>query len=420
MTVKKITATPIDYNYKQMKKDGFSQAELTKLSFQAVEDNKIDAKETAVLTEVYQNHLATQGEFTQAELLDLPPQVQNLFQDMRRAKTPNAPAPVPVTKLIGDGPASLADGNLSPARKEMKQQLDAIVTTSRWGYEPNDAEVAAGKRNLFEGMTQMSSGTTCGLLPGSMLKHMGILQAAISGNATNGIETEAKRLGVWVESDGSRLPKPGDVYALRYEDKPNTPDSVAHVGVVYATGDQQWTTADAGQGSQDAQAAGLVKRNLIFDAQNRPHLSGPDNVPGDSAAFRRVAGWVDLDRLMFLQSYQDMLVGTVESKNVGFYETNDAGIDGTDLRRLAGKAMRDGELDSTERSVFVEIAHHAEKLSAEDIAAMPLEIRAIFNAPAISPAPAPIALPGDSQDKSHQWHRRSKPIVLAGTAADHS
>ena len=46
--------------------------------------------------------------------------------------------------------------------------------------------------------------------------------------------------GVWHEPENGALPKPGDLYWLRY---PKTPkiDSVAHVGIVCKTGEESWT-----------------------------------------------------------------------------------------------------------------------------------------------------------------------------------
>lgn len=450
-----INPVPFSKNYADMRKDGIDQQELVKLSQQAVADHQLDDQEKAAFGEIFNSQLETHGELSTDQLMALPVQVQNLFQEMSTAQRPEVPKPVSAFELLGDGPLSLDDlqidpallesappqgvnvpgpvsidkllgigmdrlkaRQLTPARQEMKKQLDAVLTTSRWGYEPTKAEEAAGKRNLFDKMKAMSSGTTCGLLPGSMLRHMGVNEARISGNATNGIETEGKRLGVWVESTGSGLPKPGDIYALRYEDAPDTQDSVAHVGVVYATADGQWTTADAGQGTKEKQAAGLVQRNLMFDAQSRPYLSGPDNIPGDSAAFRRIAGWVDIDQLMFLQTYQDLLLGTVDHRK----RTQGQGIDEADLQKLAGIAMRDGSLSPSEQRVFTEIAHQQPGFSEATVQSLPQPIQEIFQAAAGQPAPPPIPLPGDvfANDAAKQGRRRFSAIEGARTAVDHS
>ncbi|PKL77589.1 MAG: hypothetical protein CVV27_05040 [Candidatus Melainabacteria bacterium HGW-Melainabacteria-1] len=354
------------------------------------------------------------------------------------AQAQSAPAPVATPPIADTSPRSLDDPNLSPARQAMRHELEKVIHTSRWGYQPNKSEVAAGKRNLFAGTKQMANGTTCGLLPGSMLNHLGVRQSQLSGSATNGIEIQGRRLGVWVDSDGNNRPKPGDVYALRYAESPNARDSVAHVGVIYDTSqDQVWWTADSGQGSKDAQSAGRIPRQLVYDEQGFPMLSKPlkldaegqpilgefARTDGEDDNLRRIAGWVDLDKVMFLQSYQDLLLGTEASLVLKKADTNQRGIDIKDLTQLAEMALRDGGLNATEISVFNEIAHNPGTLAAEDIASLPQEVQAIFTAAVDQPKPPLIALPGDlpdNPDKPKNWTRRRSPIELTGVAAKHS
>jgi hypothetical protein len=176
-------------------------------------------------------------------------------------------------------------------RKKLFAELDKRIPSVQ-GQKP-----AAGKTNLFDGTPKQTKGTSCGLLPAILMQRLGV-KGPITQYATEGLREQAHKLGVWVENDGVNVPKPGDLYWLRYEDKPET-DSVAHVGVIYDVSNMStWVTADAGQGSRERQEAKLVHRNMQKKDGTHFFLSGPSNTPGDSPMLRRIGGWVDLDKLM--------------------------------------------------------------------------------------------------------------------------
>jgi OOP family OmpA-OmpF porin len=195
-----------------------------------------------------------------------------------------------------DGITKPNDPRLSAARKKLLAEAEKRIPSTQ------GMPAAAGKTNLFDGTPKQSKGTSCGLLPGVLLQKMGI-RGLISSYATEGLRTEAQKMGVWVENDGKNLPKPGDLYWLRYDNTPET-DSVAHVGVIYEVNKNDptlgmiWITADAGQGSMTQQQALFVNRQVKKKDGTHYFLSGPKNTPGDSPNLRRIGGWIDLDKLM--------------------------------------------------------------------------------------------------------------------------
>jgi hypothetical protein len=203
-----------------------------------------------------------------------------------------AEAPPPPTDAI----LRHDDPRLSDARKKLLAEVD-----KRMG-SVEGKPAAPGKTNLFDGTVHQKVGTTCGLLPGTVMKKAGV-KGPIAACGTEGVRIEGRKLGVWVENDGTTLPKPGDIYVLRYPDTPET-DSVAHVGVIWDVSVQDpalgelWITADSGQGSKAVQEAHLVNREMKKVDGAHFFLSGPKNTPGDSPLQRRIGGWVDLDKLL--------------------------------------------------------------------------------------------------------------------------
>jgi len=192
---------------------------------------------------------------------------------------------------------------LSAIRQRMFTELDAVIPSVQ------GVRKASG-RNLFDGTHQMTQAeydakhaahqpivTTCGMLPGVMLGRLGV-KGPLAASGTEGVRICGRALGatVWKENDGTNLPKPGDVYVLRYPATPNL-DSVAHVGIYCSANGATWKTVDAGQGSATQQEAKIVTRHMKEDTGNKPMLSGPGTI-GDAAEHRRIGGWIDLDALM--------------------------------------------------------------------------------------------------------------------------
>lgn len=209
---------------------------------------------------------------------------------------------------------------LSAIRQKMFAELDQVIPSIQ-GMSKH------GGRNLFDGTKQMTQkevdaahaakrpiATSCGLLPGVMLKHLG-LKGPLTANGTEGLRLCGHGMGpgVFVEANGINQPKPGDLYWLRYPKTPNT-DNVAHVGIICQTGNESWKTADAGQGSATRQEAQIVIRRMQQKDGTHQFLSGPGTV-GDAADLRRVGGWIDLDALFAASAKAEKLKLVVKGNN---------------------------------------------------------------------------------------------------------
>jgi OOP family OmpA-OmpF porin len=196
--------------------------------------------------------------------------------------------------------------NLSAIRQKILAELDETIPSVQ-GMNKSSG------RNLFDGVHQMTQAeyaaaqaahrpivTTCGLLPGVTLKHVG-LKGPLTAGGTEGLRLCAQGLGkpIFVEDDGTRLPKPGDLYWLRYAASPKL-DSVSHVGIICSTDGDTWKTLDAGQGSATQQAAQIVNRKMQKVDGTHHFLAGPGYV-GDPAQLRRLGGWIDADELFAAQ-----------------------------------------------------------------------------------------------------------------------
>lgn len=211
----------------------------------------------------------------------------------------------PAAKDDASGPPSKVCGaeGLSEVRQKMFAELDLVI--------PSIQGVKKGSgRNLFDGVARMTEAkyaqlkakkapivTTCGLLPGIMLRRLG-MKGLLQAGGTEGVRICGKALGsdVYKTSEDGSLPKPGDIYWLRYPKTPKT-DNVAHVGIICRTGDETWKTVDAGQGAATQQAALIVTRDMKKVDGKNPFLAGPGYV-GDARDLRRLGGWLDLDALM--------------------------------------------------------------------------------------------------------------------------
>lgn len=135
-----------------------------------------------------------------------------------------------------------------------------------------------------------SVGTTCGALPGRVGALLGH-PTAITRYGVPGVETEGRAMGAWVEAGGGRLPRPGDIYLLRFPPGHPMAGMIAHTGFVTAVEGDIWTTADAGQGTKEAPTAALVRRRYDPATHTLTRL--------DNGEARLVVGWIDLDRVPF-------------------------------------------------------------------------------------------------------------------------
>jgi hypothetical protein len=195
------------------------------------------------------------------------------------SSTPASPgvAPGQQTKL----PA--AESPLSQRRQQALALVSEVVP-SRYG-DTRFAKLAPG---YAPDLPQFKAPfTTCGYLPCYVGRGLR-LEKAITQCGLEQARMNARGWGAWVEPGDGKDPRPGDVFCV---DQP-AGNLVIHVGVFIGKNpDGSWRTADAGQGDHDHQEAKFLDR-----AYAPPTLGAPARI-GGPAGLRRLAGWVDLDKV---------------------------------------------------------------------------------------------------------------------------
>ena len=134
--------------------------------------------------------------------------------------------------------------------------------------------------------------TSCGALPAYMGIQLGD-PTGITKWGVPGVRTEGQAHNNWVVPSAGR-PSPGDIFITTSDPALSI---VMHTAVlvdraVLADGTEIWTSADAGQGTRDAQRAAYVKRH--YD----PHTNRFLRIDGIGDP-RYLGGWIDLDRWVF-------------------------------------------------------------------------------------------------------------------------
>lgn len=185
---------------------------------------------------------------------------------------------------------------IPPSREQMKKL--------RAGKK-DEAKLSANQQKyvkLFGYNDAPTSGTNCYIM-GALLaayagRHKGVrkLDDYIQSNslsATTGLPDRARRRNAWVTADGSKMPQPGDFFALTTEKKKNWSKryedmSITHVGALVKRTGNKWRTADMGQVSNPG-GHGLL--------QNRKYYpNGTLGSPKAAYDARWLLGWVDLDK----------------------------------------------------------------------------------------------------------------------------
>jgi hypothetical protein len=136
--------------------------------------------------------------------------------------------------------------------------------------------------------------TSCGDILSAMLtlwKSNFIAAFGIRDTDATGHGPGAKKLGYYVEADGVKSPKPGDIVVLRNGFGPTSVGSVGHVGILVSAADDGWSTADGGGGMLPDQTACVTKRTIRFE-NKIPILKSPTD-----GKEKQLDGWVDLDKL---------------------------------------------------------------------------------------------------------------------------
>lgn len=200
-----------------------------------------------------------------------------------------------VVRLVRRGTGSILPA--APLSARRKFVLDAIsrVVPSQYG-DAKFREIAPGYDPDDPNLPPHF--TTCGYLPcyvGRMLK----VGNCITQGGLEQMRINGRKMGAWVEATGDNLPKPGDLYGIGSE--AHGGGILVHVGVVIDAKKDQWTTADAGQGTVGAgQRAAYVTRPVDMKTITSGG-TGAVYVPGTGWTVngkpRNIAGWLDIDKI---------------------------------------------------------------------------------------------------------------------------
>lgn len=207
------------------------------------------------------------------------------------------------------------DPRLNPTYKKIYEEAEKRMGTAR--VAPlSKAEKDKGRVDLFEsagGGRVAGTGTSCGLLPGAVMKAGGVMPnlqgkgvAALTGSAVGGMRLEAEKIGAWHKAGKTDIPPPGAPYMLSSDSAGN---KVEHVGVIRETDvpDAEhglvWKTMDAGQGG-DGYFADFVTRKVERRGDGVWLINTLKGQLGDPTKWRKLVGWVDIDKVMSVQAAQ--------------------------------------------------------------------------------------------------------------------
>jgi hypothetical protein len=212
------------------------------------------------------------------------------------------------------------DERLSQVHKDVLDQAERRMGTSH-ARPLSKEEKAKGRVDLFEskankdGRVSKNGGTSCGLLPGTVMKNAGVMPdiktvkgdpARLTGPGVAGMRDEAAKIGAWHVAGKTDLPKPGSPYMLSSD---SAGKAVEHVGIINEIDvpDSQhglvWKTMDAGQGG-DGYCAEHVTRKVERRADGVWLINTLPGQLGDPSKWRKIVGWVDLDKVMAEQEAQ--------------------------------------------------------------------------------------------------------------------
>lgn len=188
---------------------------------------------------------------------------QTLEEEKKKPQTaPVAPVAPEIPATPPEAPS--APKELSPERKkalyEAERRMGSVAGAPgqdnlRHGDKPKlydeNGQLRNDTLNLFENTREQSSGTSCGLLPGTVLKTLGLgknarvkaITAYVTSGGPGGMEDLATQYGAWVPSTGTNLPEPGDIFVVN-----NPEGEFAHVGIISSVDDKVWMTLNSGGG----------------------------------------------------------------------------------------------------------------------------------------------------------------------------
>lgn len=234
----------------------------------------------------------------------------------------------PLRWLAGSGPEPLKESELLPKRTgDLRTDIVAALRAlmpCRLGDKKWDViEPGTAKQVADGGYTKV--GTSCVILPGFVTRYAGAVphglqfkgaqrnrevqaymeRRSLSGTTTG--RTKGGKDGSWIKADGTRLPRPGDIYGLLDRDAKGAAltnrdtDYIGHVGVVLRATATHWETADLGQGN--GWEGNITVREYHAGVGE---LFGQANHPG-LTKFRVVAGWIDAER--YFPGYTRLIKG---------------------------------------------------------------------------------------------------------------
>jgi len=197
-----------------------------------------------------------------------------------------------------------ATEELSAKRQSMLELIDKWMPTSL-----NDPRVPEGETQDLMGRAGWTKArgqasklqkdqhqpvvTSCGDVLAAMLRLWGSNFVGAFGirDVAVGNGPGAKKLGYYVEADGTQWPQPGDILVLRNGVGKSSAGTVGHVGILVEAQESEWRTADGGGGALPDQTAGVTTRTVRFQ-DGAAILRSPTD-----AKEKQLDGWVDLDKL---------------------------------------------------------------------------------------------------------------------------
>lgn len=217
--------------------------------------------------------------------------------DMRSLHSPAA-FPQYADQIAGHGVINMKEDEL---RNRALAIIDRVVPKQGKSVA-TDPQYAA----LWSGYKPPANGTSCGHLPGFMVRQ---LMSSFGVSAPKGTQrwlgnggVDVKfmlsgqidnRLDAYVKAGGSALPKPGDIYWI-------SGSGALHVGVVLSADNGAWVTADAGaERKGESPTAQRRTRQYLGGALSGESQQGVRMVP--------LQGWADIGKYFRAEPAETLL-----------------------------------------------------------------------------------------------------------------
>lgn len=169
-----------------------------------------------------------------------------------------------------------------------------LLGKAGWDKAKGEASKKVSDDNKKNG-THNPVATSCGDVLATLLRlwNAGWVGAfMIRDKDTHNKPPGAKDQGWYVEADGVKAPKRGDILVLRNGVGKSSTGSVGHVGILIGGNASIWRTADGGGGQLPDQTASVTDRAVKLGDKNIPILISPTD-----RREKQLDGWVDLDKM---------------------------------------------------------------------------------------------------------------------------